>query len=53
MTLGEYLFGIIMSRYQVRSTMMTSNGPLEDWGKLIGDVPAATAILDRFLHNAE
>ena len=42
-----------MRRYQVRSTMMTSNRPLEDWGKLIGDVPAATAILDRFLHNAE
>ncbi|MBK8916219.1 MAG: ATP-binding protein [Phycisphaerales bacterium] len=41
------------ARYQVRATMMTSNRPLEDWGKLIGDVPAATAILDRFLHNAE
>jgi hypothetical protein len=27
--------------------------PLEDWGKLIADVPAATAILDRFLHNAD
>jgi len=26
---------------------------LEDWGKLIGDVPSATAILDRFLHHAE
>ena len=33
--------------------MMTSNRPLEDWGKLIGDVPAATAILDRFLADAE
>jgi DNA replication protein DnaC len=42
-----------MRRYQVRSTMMTSNRLLEDWGKLIGDVPAAKAILDRFLHNAE
>ena len=50
---GEYLFEIIMPRYEKRSTMMTSNRPLEDWGKLIGDVPAATAILDRFLHNAE
>ena len=50
---GEYLFEIIMRRYQVRSTMMTSNRPLEDWGKLMGDVPAATAILDRFLHNAQ
>jgi DNA replication protein DnaC len=50
---GEYLFEIVMRRYQVRSTIMTSNRPLEDWGKLLGDVPAATAILDRFLHNAE
>jgi len=50
---GEYLFEIVMRRYQVRSTMMTSNRPLEDWGKLLGDVPAATAILDRFLHNTE
>ena len=50
---GEYLFEIIMRRYETRSTMMTSNRPLEDWGKLIGDVPAATAILDRFLHHAE
>ena len=49
---GEYLLEIIMRRYEVRSTMMTSNRPLEDWGKLVGDVPAATAILDRFLHQA-
>src|SRR5262245_32143796 len=50
---GEYLFEVVMRRYEVRSTMMTSNRPLEDWGKLIGDVPSATAILDRFLHHAE
>ncbi len=50
---GEYLFEIIMRRYENRSTMMTSNRPLEDWGKLLGDVPSATAILDRFLHHAE
>ena len=50
---GEYLFEIIMRRYEVRSTLMTSNRPLEEWGKLIGDVPAATAILDRFLHHAK
>lgn len=50
---GEYLFEIILRRYETKSTMMTSNRPLEDWGKLLGDVPAATAILDRFLHHAE
>ena len=50
---GEFLFEIIMRRHELRSTLMTSNRPLEDWGKLIGDVPAATAILDRFLQDAE
>jgi DNA replication protein DnaC len=50
---GEYLFEIILRRHEVKSTLMTSNRPLEDWGKLLGDVPSATAILDRFLHHAE
>jgi DNA replication protein DnaC len=50
---GENLFEIIMRRYELRSTLMTSNRPIEEWGKLLGDVPAATAILDRFLHHAE
>ena len=50
---GEFLFEVILRRYETRSTIMTSNRPLEDWGKLIGDVPSATAILDRFLHHAE
>jgi DNA replication protein DnaC len=50
---GEYLLEVIMRRYENRSTIMTSNRPLEEWGKLLGDVPAAGAILDRFLHHAK
>ena len=50
---GECLLEIILRRHENRSTMMTSNRPLEDWAKLIGDVPAATAILDRFLQHAQ
>ena len=50
---GEYLLEVVMRRYENRSTLMTSNRPLEDWGKLLGDVPTAGAILDRFLHHAQ
>jgi hypothetical protein len=50
---GEILLEIIMRRYENRSTMMTSNRPVEEWGKLLCDVPAASAILDRLLHHAE
>ncbi len=44
---------VIIRRYEVRSTLMTSNRPIEEWGKLLNDVPAATAILDRLLHHAD
>jgi DNA replication protein DnaC len=50
---GEYLFEVVMRRHENRSTIMTSNRPLEEWGKLLADVPSATAILDRFLHHAD
>jgi DNA replication protein DnaC len=50
---GEILLELIMRRYENRSTMMTSNRPIEEWGKLLSDVPAASAILDRLLHHAE
>ena len=50
---GEYLLEIILRRHENRSTIMTSNRPLEEWGKLLGDVPAAGAILDRFLQRAK
>ena len=50
---GEFVFEIVMRRHQVRSTIMTSNRPIEEWGKLLQDVPSATAILDRFLADAE
>jgi DNA replication protein DnaC len=50
---GEYLLEVIMRRHENRSTIMTSNRPLEEWGKLLSDVPTAGAILDRFLHHAQ
>jgi DNA replication protein DnaC len=50
---GEYLFELILRRHEKRSTIMTTNRPIEEWGKLLNDVPAATAILDRFLESAK
>jgi len=36
-----------MRRYENKATIMTSNRPLEEWGKLLCDVPTAGAIIDR------
>lgn len=51
-TAAEDLLEIVMRRYERSSTMLTSNRPVEDWGKLLGDTAAVTAMLDRLLHHA-
>ena len=49
---AEDLLEIIMRRYERASTILTSNRPIEDWGKLLSDTAAVTAMLDRLLHHA-
>lgn len=50
---AELLLEIIVRRNGLRSTLMTTNRPIEAWGELLGDLPSAGAILDRLLHHAE
>jgi DNA replication protein DnaC len=50
---AEDLLEIFVRRHETASTLVTTNRPTEDWGQFLGDVPAATAILDRFLAHAE
>ena len=51
-TAAEDLLEMIMRRYERASTLITSNRPVDDWGKLLGDTAAVTALLDRLLHPA-
>jgi DNA replication protein DnaC len=51
-TAAEDLLELVMRRYERASTLITSNRPVEDWGKLLGDTAAVTAMLDRLLHHA-
>ena len=51
LTAAEELLEIIMRRYERASTLLTSNRPVDDWGKLLGDSAAVTAMLDRLLHH--
>jgi DNA replication protein DnaC len=50
-TAAEDLLEIVMRRYERFSTLLTSNRPIEDWGKMLGDVAAVSAMLDRLLHH--
>jgi len=49
-TAAEDLLEIIMRRYERASTLLTTR-PVDDWGKLLGDVAAVSAMLDRLLHH--
>jgi DNA replication protein DnaC len=51
LTAAEELLEIIMRRYERASTLITSNRPVDDWGKLLGDSAAVSAMLDRLLHH--
>ena len=50
---AQGLFDLVAARYQRRSTILTSNLTFAEWGRLLGDVVLATALLDRLLHHAE
>jgi DNA replication protein DnaC len=51
-TAAEDLLEIFVRRHDTASTLITTNRPTQDWGQFLGDVPATTAILDRFLAHA-
>ncbi len=54
MTLGQRndLLEIMEDRHGLKSTLVTSQLPLTQWHKTIGDVTLADAILDRLIHNS-
>ena len=46
------LLEILEDRHGVRSTLLTSQLPVKNWPKAIGDPTLSEAILDRLVHNA-
>jgi DNA replication protein DnaC len=46
------LYEILEERYGRRSTILTSQVPIDKWHEIIGNPTYADAILDRLIHNA-
>ena len=46
------LLELLEDRYATRSTLVTSQLPIENWHDALGDPTLADAILDRLVHNA-
>ena len=50
---SNLFFQVISARHQNRSTILTTNLPFADWGKIFDSTTAATAIADRLVHRSE
>ena len=50
---AEDFLEIVHRRHGHGATIIATNRPVEDWGKILGDNAATSAILDRFLDQAE
>lgn len=51
---GSHLFfQVISARHQLKSTVITTNLPFADWGKVFDSTTVATAIADRLVYNSD
>ncbi len=51
--LGPFLYELIAGRYEEKSTVITSNKNLNEWGKTLRDNSLAQALIDRLIHHGE
>ena len=51
--LGPFLYELIAGRYEEKSTIITSNKSLNEWGKTLRDNSLAQALIDRLIHHGE
>lgn len=50
---SNLFFQVISARHQKKSTILTTNLPFADWGKVFDSTTVATAIADRLVHRSE
>jgi DNA replication protein DnaC len=49
---AEYFYALVDSRYNTKSTVLTSNRAVADWSAVFPDPVIAGAIMDRLAHRA-
>jgi DNA replication protein DnaC len=50
---SNLFFQVISQRHEKKSTMITTNLPFADWGKIFDSTTVATAIADRLVYNSQ
>jgi len=47
------MFELVSRRYQVRSTLITTNRPFAEWREVFPNAACVVSLIDRLIHNAE
>jgi DNA replication protein DnaC len=50
---ADLLFEIINRRYEIKSTIITTNRPFSEWGEVFPGAACVVSLIDRLIHNAE
>jgi DNA replication protein DnaC len=50
---ADLLFEVVSRRYQVKSTLVTTNRPFAEWGEVFPNAACVVSLVDRLVHNAE
>jgi len=50
---ADLMFELVSRRYQVRSTLITTNRPFAEWREVFPNAACVVSLIDRLVHNAE
>lgn len=50
---ADLLFEIVSRRYELKSTVVTTNRPFAEWGQVFPNAPCVVSLVDRLIHHAE
>ena len=50
---ADLMFELVSRRYQVRSTLITTNRPFAEWREVFPNAACVVSLIDRLIHNAE
>ncbi|MGH6798503.1 MAG: IS21-like element helper ATPase IstB, partial [Roseiarcus sp.] len=50
---ADLMFELVSRRYQLRSTLITTNRPFAEWREVFPNAACVVSLIDRLVHNAE
>ena len=50
---ADLLFEIVNRRYEIKSTLVTTNRPFDEWNQVFPNAACVVSLVDRLIHHSE